>query len=73
MLGMLRELEHLSIYNPLDYNMGKLDSAWEILASSRQVAGEKKVGGRGSRGRGEGGRGGEEEIGENFQLCTLCN
>ena len=57
MLGMLRELEHQSIFNPLDYNMGKLDSAWEIVASSRQVLGEKLVGQRGSRGRGDGGRG----------------
>ena len=69
MLGMLRELEHLSIYNPLDYNMGKLDSAWEILASSRQVAGEQMVGGRGSEEEGREG----EEAGENYQLCTLFN
>ena len=58
-VGVLRELEHHSIYNPLDYNMGKLDSAREMMASGRQGAGEKVGGGRGrgSRGRGEGGRG----------------
>ena len=62
---MLRELEHHSIYNPLDYNMGKGDSAMERLASGRQGAGEKVGGGRGSRGRGEvgkrRGRGSREE------------
>jgi hypothetical protein len=40
-VGVLRELEHHSIYNPLDYNMGKLDSAREKMASGRQGAGEK--------------------------------
>ena len=28
-VGVFSELEHHSIYNPLDYNMGKLDSAME--------------------------------------------
>ena len=50
-VGECRELEHHSIYNPLDYNMGKGDSAMERLASGRQGAGEKVGGGRGSRGR----------------------
>ena len=42
---VFRELEHHSSYNPLDYNMGKLDSTMERLASVRQGAREKFGGG----------------------------
>ena len=54
---MITQLEHHSVYNPLEYNTGKLESAWERLVHSRQGPGDKVIRGRGSRGRGEGGRG----------------
>ena len=57
---MLREPEHHSFYNPLDYNIGKLDSAREKLVSGRQGAGRRLeegegVGGGEMEGEGAGG------------------
>ena len=54
---MIKGLEHHSVYNPLDYNTGKLDFAWEKLVQNRHGDGDKAIRGRGSRGKGEGGRG----------------